>query len=402
MTLLANYYNYVTISVATTSCSGSTAITVLHNIACNLKPWSNGDVDLGAASGIPIPPTTTGSSISVPVYVYTTGAILKAFQIRLRFNSSQLLATACTSSGSNWAGSFTCTIGDPATEVLLIGSDVASTYAGADKTVATITMRAVGTNALARISGQVESISIGTSSPCSASQYCTIQAGDVSVQIGTVTAKAIADHTYQIEDSKKYLTKSASKYREGSGNKATCSVDAVLGDMDLDCVFDIQDVTRMQYFYVKDATVSPLVTADVQKKMDVTLNGGSPDAVDIQYLLTTLAKQRRFLIVDSSFPVISDRQLNFTVTVKNELGVGAVPPQTTVKYEVRTTLNKVVSVASGTNFTLTSNGFMITATHIGSGIYQSLVNGPFVAESSAVVIMVETSDAAGASSAGKL
>ncbi len=69
-----------------------------------------------------------------------------------------------------------------------------------------------------------------------------------------------------------------------------CDVTSKMGDMNLDCVFDIQDVLFMQQYFVRTPSVVSSVSAAQISKMDVTLSGGAPDAVDVMYLLSALAK----------------------------------------------------------------------------------------------------------------
>jgi hypothetical protein len=100
------------------------------------------DVDLGAQSGAPLPPTNTGQALSVPVYVNAGGANLLSFQITLVINSTLLAATACTA-GSGWSQYlFSCTLNSPPSNALLVGS-AASTSATGYVQVAVITLQVV-------------------------------------------------------------------------------------------------------------------------------------------------------------------------------------------------------------------------------------------------------------------
>ncbi len=205
---------------------------------------------------------------------------------------------------------------------------------------------------------------------CSATNQCSFVSGNIQIQIGN-PSKSL----------KALSPKSMMAVGAPKTTKAVCGVNDVLGDMNLDCIFNIQDVSFTQNYFVGTPSVRNSVTADQVTKMDVTQNGGEPDAVDISYLLTVLGNKRRFLSVGSG-PVSSTQDLvAFTVTIKDETGAAALPPTTTVKYEVGTSLNKKMVIVEGTAGANTTNGVIVTASHIGNGVYRAKFIGPFQQES---------------------
>ena len=89
VTLLANHYEPVVL-VATGSCKESADAKAFVSIACNLKPTSTGDVDLGYLNGAPIPPKSVGAKFTVPIRVNTGNKKLAAFNIRIQFDPDML------------------------------------------------------------------------------------------------------------------------------------------------------------------------------------------------------------------------------------------------------------------------------------------------------------------------
>lgn len=84
-TLLDNHYEEVALTA--TTCTGIVSTVA---VACNLKPWSIGDVDLGQTTGPPIAPQDVGQTFTVPVRVNTGNRMLAAFNLRTQFDPTML------------------------------------------------------------------------------------------------------------------------------------------------------------------------------------------------------------------------------------------------------------------------------------------------------------------------
>ena len=81
VTLRGNHHALVPVTVAI---QGDATVTpVILSLACNLDP-SVGDVDLGAAVGIPLGPMTVGQTVNVPVRVNSGVRLVRIFP----FNAS--------------------------------------------------------------------------------------------------------------------------------------------------------------------------------------------------------------------------------------------------------------------------------------------------------------------------
>ena len=409
MTLISNFYDRVGISVLSAVCSGSSSVNNVVLVAGNVDLTSNGDVDIGATAGPPIPPVTPGTSFTYEVFIRSSSANLKSFQVLLTFDPTLMSATTCTR-GSRWTGSFGCTVNDPIDRILILGSDVSSTVSGSRISVATITMLAANTNAVTRLTGVIQTLETASSVVCSSSATCSIVAGNILVEIGSVGFKKDLDFATLDVSSDVGLTRKMSAVDEflessffsNKWIKAACDPMAIYGDVNLDCIFDIQDVSYTQSYFVGTPSIVSGTTATQLAKMDVTLSGGPPDAVDIQYLLSALGKKRRFLVNNSTSWVAStDTFATFSATILDDTSSPALT-RTVVKFEIATVANRGVSAVYGTNRTLTTNGIMVTAQPVGvTGLYQATFSGPFVAETGVgLVILIETYDSTGQTSSG--
>ncbi len=115
-------------------------------VFCNLIASSDGEVDLGNEFGRPVDAIvvsgTSSSEIRVDVRLRSSSSVLSAFQVKLVFDDSVLVASGC-SVGSQWTGEFDCTLNDPSDEVLLVGSSSSSTAQGIGIHIASVTLRGV-------------------------------------------------------------------------------------------------------------------------------------------------------------------------------------------------------------------------------------------------------------------
>ncbi|KAK3269305.1 hypothetical protein CYMTET_22249, partial [Cymbomonas tetramitiformis] len=129
--LLANHYDTVGLAAQAANCSAvSEALPSAEDtVKANLAPRVN-DVDLGNEYGLQFDVVTAESHIEVPVWIETGSATLNVFDILLTFDPSHLEATSC-SVGSAWSSyGFTCTLSDPAEEVLITGVEISTDVQG--------------------------------------------------------------------------------------------------------------------------------------------------------------------------------------------------------------------------------------------------------------------------------
>ena len=95
-TLKENYWKTVNIKVQALCPSGAITLrpSTLLGVAANLDPQL-GDVDLGSRYGLQFPARVKGETLSVDIRVNSFNAKLVNFQIVMRFDSTEVRATAC-------------------------------------------------------------------------------------------------------------------------------------------------------------------------------------------------------------------------------------------------------------------------------------------------------------------
>ena len=149
VSLIANYYDFSTLTVTDICGSGATDDLAIYT---NLKPEVY-DVDMGATTKAPFGSIAVGDTLSVNVRIQADGSFdLTAFQVIVTFdyNLLQVNSDSDCVQGNGWSSTWACTTNDPNDEVLLVGSCGLSPSSGCGTrgllTVATIkfTAKAVG------------------------------------------------------------------------------------------------------------------------------------------------------------------------------------------------------------------------------------------------------------------
>lgn len=157
--LLANSAQPVTISVSAThtTCDGrsvaspQTSLQKTIPVAGNIELRYDGDVDIGRATGVAVPPITGQLSDAVDLRVRSSVAALKAFDLVVLFDTQRVTMQSCAA-GSGWGGSFGCTINNAEGYAQVIGADVSSTAQSASIRVASMVFARVSSGAV-RLSG---------------------------------------------------------------------------------------------------------------------------------------------------------------------------------------------------------------------------------------------------------
>ena len=95
MTLLADYYQAVTISGTLVACQTSPTVIYSRNSTINMIPSTSGDVDMGSETGLPFQAVPVGSVMSIPVYVFSTAPI-QSYLVEISFPSVILNPLSCS------------------------------------------------------------------------------------------------------------------------------------------------------------------------------------------------------------------------------------------------------------------------------------------------------------------
>ena len=361
-------------------------------------------VDLGSEIGAAFGTLNLGESFDVEVRVQGSSSYdVTAFQVVLTFDSSVIRVlsdTACVQ-GSDWSSSFECTTNDPVNEVQVIGSCGLSPSSGCGSkgrlAVATITFTTIAAG-VTEITGDIIKIKDDNTM----TQDLPIFAGADTLVVSDGGRRSLLGpspviHT-AIRDTAVTHRRSADQRRRLLVS-TDCDDMLVLGDTNGDCAFDVEDVQFLQYYISGSIDESTLSARQVQA-MDPDMDGDE-DGVDIDYLMKVLANKYRFL---TSF---NWTQVPFSIssTVRTSSSELASSTQTSVLYEIGTTMNDAASMTFGIGRDLadTADGVVVTAEVNRSGS----LPGIFVVEadrvvysepSVGVVVLIRTMDANGATS----
>ncbi|KAK3284692.1 hypothetical protein CYMTET_7674 [Cymbomonas tetramitiformis] len=435
-TLVGNHHSGVILTVSSTCADGTVDDTAAANdtLYANLEP-ELGDVDLGMQHGLQLPAVSAGESFDVAVRVNSASAYLLSFQVVIRLDAALLTATACNA-GSDWAeyGLF-CTIGDPAEEVLLLGSQATSTVQGAAVSIATVTLLAVAgdTSALTGLVADIEvMIRADSADDDKGNATMVAGAGDLLIHGSNKRRRSMLARTehYRIPKNIRSMGVVAARWH-GAARQALQECE-VRGDANADCAFDVSDVLFVQRHLARFDGYTDLsgLGAFQRQQMDPTMDhlradsdraalgctpseygAPCPTAADALYLLRARQKYYPFLQVPpggvSAVAAVDEgangTRLVLTVSVVDQSGEAPAAEQVEVRLEVSTELNLNMSFVVGDDAYPSSDGMVVTAVSIGNGAYEAVAMGAgncgsFVAEDVGVAALMKTFDSSGATS----
>ena len=208
ITLVSNHYELVTVEVT----SAGSGVTDMISFACNLEP-AIGDADIGAESGIPIPPVNIGSDITIPLRINVGFNIVSKVEVLL-FIDDKLEITSI-SRGSDWTGELEYTIAQLSQQTLIsINTEDISTSGVIEFALIQATSLSQG---LVEINGIIQTLT------------------DINnIVIGNAGSPMVAGSmNVLVEQSLKRSVDSVKRKRESN-----CEI----GDVDGDCIFDSNDV----------------------------------------------------------------------------------------------------------------------------------------------------------------
>eukprot|EP00854_Cymbomonas_tetramitiformis_P007002 gene7002-8348_t len=409
-TIGANHYQDVQLTV-TAKCTGG-QFTLLpedsERVYVNLMPDEN-DFDLGDLYGLQFSNAIQiGSTFDVPVRVQVGPAMLNLFDLLLEFDSTQLMATACQV-GSSWAPySFTCTLNNPPNQVLITGTEIATSLSG-QVSIASVTFEALTSNVFSPIVGTVQGLhtssfeasqALGNTYPIIAGQGIIVN----DAVVGTRRRALLDEHPdHHDRVMMAYRRRSAERARTLSAHSLLQAGD-ILGDVNGDGFFDTFDVQETKkWVAAMDGYKSPAAMSAFQRQqLDPTLEFLSfpsdtlncppgwthgtpcPSTKDAQYLSYVYAKFYRFLKLHSqaelhasmAAPAAPGAPLLLSCPIYASDNA-PVKDSTVVKFELATSaVNQAMQVTLGSNEASTGDGLLVTAVRTSDGIYSISAMGP--------------------------
>lgn len=259
-TLRGNAASTVTLTatVPASAAASAEAIVASLGIACNLDPAA-GDVDLGAAAGVPLPAVAIGASFTVGVFVNTAGRDVGAYEFQVQYDSTAL---EVTDASADHGGLFDRRVDSAAGTVTFGGTIAAGEGRGSRLRLATLTLRSrtAGRHVL---NGTV--VTLGeddvAGTPIGGATPRTFVAGAVAIDVtATRRRRAEALPLQPVRPSKltlfgvarpsvataKLSSPPAARHRH---RRATCAT----GDTNGDCGFSVTDVAVVSTYLVQAA-----------------------------------------------------------------------------------------------------------------------------------------------------
>ena len=334
----------------------STDVIATVATTANLAP-AVGDVDLGRATGAPVAPTRIGDRFSVAVRVNSGGQSVGALELAIRYDPTQLRALSARA-GADWAaGAFIATLNDPPGVLLLGGTP--STAAGVVE-LGLVEFEVVAASAgLAAIGGEIVTLATDNQIAIGTGAARDFVAGEITVLLeerrrrrrgvggpGAVTPAAAAAETatgeQRVRRASRCSTPPCASCEDGPRET---------GDVNGDCVFDVNDVTYLQRFLLlqaRDANAAAALLPAQREEIDVDLSGGMPNTQDALFLLRVNFRQLRF-VRDVSLEEVSD-QTNCTLRLRARVsrkGNAAVSStQTAIYFVLESTEGRALSNAT--------------------------------------------------------
>ena len=277
----------------------------------NLDP-SVGDVDVGSPNGFQFQDFVSSSisdEIEVPIRFNSGSVPLTGFQVQLFFDSSVIEAVS-VKNGADWSQSVVGTLASPSTMVQVLSSSPASTLVGSSIEIAVVTFKVVGEGATLLQGVVVESLT--SNGVHIGEDGRDIVAGAGTVVVGPSTRRNLgANPTKTLMQMRPQL----SPRRVLSSCVETWSSSCLRGDTNGDCTFSLSDLDFLIRY--KTGENVEFKNEDYQKRMmDADLDG-DVDAVDISFLLYSLAKKYLFL---QHIPTVTidSCSLNVSLTLCND------------------------------------------------------------------------------------
>jgi len=413
VTLLANHYALIPL---TASLVGTTE-TIVHMFAANLDPVAIGDVDLGSALSLALPPKAVDVEFDVPVRFNSAQRTVAAVDIGVIYDSSLLVVVDC-SVGGNWpGGNFITNVNNPPGIVTFGGLATPAFGSSSAHEVAVIRFKLtaaaagmiVGLNVTVSTLIDVDSANVGASTPrAGIASVVSIEAvAGVARKRAVVADEALA--------SPKFATSELLRRRRtpcANPPCTTCASPREHGDVNGDCVFDLKDAVFLTKDFLLPYATDPSAQAGyfLYSSFDADRNGIF-EINDADFLARFNFKNLRFLsdLMVAPVTVATGCQLVINATMLDPHDVPAAGSTTFVFFDIElgnATLaaqfkssalkvgNTVTAPLKGTPF----SGGLWQAAYTGNGVFSVVVSTNITLANVGLSVLQVTTDVNGKSS----
>jgi hypothetical protein len=406
---LLNTHSPVTVNVR----AGSSNIANTSSFVVNLDP-DVGDMDIGSASGIAIPPGRVGQEAVFPVLINTGGRPLGSVDTLLMYDVSVIRPLEVTAGPGFMGGIHQASLNDPPGEIRF-GGALSEDISGARLHIFSLRVRYIGVPSSGESSLQgslltlaernFAGVAIGSPTPRS------IIAGNVTFEVTGNGKRSAAQYLPSPSHSRQR------RQAECPTPPCSCSGES-LGDTDGNCVFDVRDVSfTLLYISQNLLTSSPGSQVEVTSAQLRQLDPNQDDTTDTSdafFLLRAVFRLVYFLSGVEIVPVQDPTsQCLFTVQVQLAAAAGSTvgPVEVLVDFAFQSSSDaeefssseliagEVLTIEKGGAL----NGAVVLAqpTITSGGMFVVQLNSSFVSSDIGVSIIVVTFDAENATSASR-
>ena len=377
VTLLAN--NHLLVTITAVSRSDSSVRTEV-TFACNLQP-AIGDIDIGFDSGVPLPSSQIGDSFSVPISVNAGTQSLASIELDVYYDSN-ILSLSSLIHNPSLPGNFLSARSPRPGVVMITGNSLTGTSGLIQ--LAALEFSSISSG-VASISGRILQILDTDGNPIGSGLTRDFVAGDVSVEITSSRRRREAE-LQQVRVRRNVQCPSPPPC-------GTCPSARELGDINGDCVFDIDDPSFLLQYHAENlfgfqlnsgmALLASLIMVQ-EEQLDVDMNTAL-DLQDVYFLLQTNSGLLNFVTDVTVFPVEQNPAcvLSINTTLQGRGNVSPDAQRTEVYFDIALPFDPTFSgqqlfdesvVVMGTaspaiSKGLTLQGGVLRAAHIESGVF---------------------------------
>ena len=394
VTLLRN--SAPTVTITATSTGNGIVLSRLLDLTSNIDPTAPYDVDLGDSNGPLVADNRVGGVFSLPVRLNMNNAILGTVQITLQYNASQLDAVSVVA-GPGWPGGpLFSRMHTPDGQVSFGGVAVNHAPAAVIE-IAIISFRSL-LPGLVRLSGTIDLLtappmSFGVVQVHASDQ--AISAGDIVLQFtGTPVATPPTNS----------LVPSPQRRSPCATSPCNCGSTADYGDLDGDCVFDLRDVSLVQFAVQNNGTLGVVASFFNMFRHIVDCNlDTSIDMNDVEQLVKINFGLAYFVLRLDVIPVQNNSPACLTAvtaTLVNSNSVSLLPSASlvmslaSVGSEVRNNLGSH-DVQVGSFKGVSPTGVLISLQAQADGNYTAAINARFTSSTMGYAFVMVTQDGRG-------
>ena len=378
VTLYNNYYLALTLTATGVS---NESVTTSVSFFANLDPGF-GDVDLGAISGLPLDPVSPLAVMSVMVRVNTGGLGAGAVDLTMLYDASRV-AVVNGSQGSNWnGGTFIATLNDPPGQVLFGG--VSNPIIGTEAVIATIAFKilASAADSILTFNGTVNNLALANGTTIGASTPRSFVAGSVSVVVSGSRRRRESNPATMPPAPSLFLLNKKDRRSSPCASPpcVLCSLTRETGDVNGDCIFNINDVTAAQALmlgFLFNASFGNGLLPFQLINLDADKNGVYTN-LDSLFLLRVNFRQIRFLKNVSVTPVAyktNGCELVISALMLEKGDAVATVGQTFVFFDIESTNSSLRSQFDSSALSLGSDANIIKGSGYNGGLWNAVNMG---------------------------